>query len=94
MNYESSTSIQSNKSQAIIGITVGFFVSLPWLAMLYAGQQIARLPLLPFEFFEFLTRYLPGSVVTISIDWMIQVITTLQLGQTSSIGKNFEIGIA
>jgi hypothetical protein len=94
MNHAPSTSIQSNKSLAIIGITVSFFISIPWLALLYAGQQIARLPLLPFEFFEILTRYLPGSVVTLSIEWMIQVITTLQLGQTSETGKNIEIGIA
>lgn len=78
------------KSRALIGVTVGAFISLPWLAILYAGQAIAGLPLLPFEFFELLSRLLPSGIITLGIEWMIQLISTLQLGQTSTVGKTIE----
>lgn len=78
------------KSQAIIGITVGAIISLPWLAIMYAGQAIAGLPLLPFDLFELLSRILPGGIITLGIELLIQFVTTLQLGPTSAIGKSIE----
>jgi hypothetical protein len=82
------------KSQAIIGISVGAIISLPWLAIMYAGQAIAGLPFLPFDLFEWLTRFLPGGVITLGIELLIQFVSTLQLGQTSTVGKSIEIIIA
>lgn len=82
------------KSRAIIGITVGFFISLPWLAVMFAGQAVAGLPLVPFDFFELLTRSLPGGMVSIAIEWMIEIVSILGSGQTSTIGKTLQMAIA
>ena len=82
------------KFRAIIGITVGFFISLPWLAVMFAGQAVAGLPLVPFDFFELLTRSLPGGMVTIAIEWMIEIVSILGSGQTSTIAKTLQMAIA
>ncbi len=73
------------------GITVGFFISLPWLALVYAGQQIAGFPQTPFELFELLTWSLPGGIISIGIEYLIEFVSFIGLGQTSAAGKAVEI---
>lgn len=82
------------KSKAAIGITVGLFISLPWLALNYGGQVIAGFPLVSFELFELAARLLPGGVISIAIESLIGLTTTLDIGQTSAVGKTFEMAIA
>lgn len=82
------------KNQAITGITVGFIISFPWLALMYAGQRLFGWMHIPFEFFEFLSRSLPGGVITASIEALIQFVTFTGLGQTSFTGKLLEIAFA
>ena len=82
--------ISTNK-RSLIGIIVGFFVSLPWLAWMYLGQQTLGTPQIPFELFEFLTRSLPGGIISLGIEWLIQFVSFIGLGQTSSSGKLIEI---
>ena len=82
------------KNQAITGITVGLIISFPWLALMYAGQRLLGWMHIPFEFFEFLSRSLPGGVITAAIEALIQFVTFTDLGQTSSTGKLLEIAFA
>jgi DMSO/TMAO reductase YedYZ molybdopterin-dependent catalytic subunit len=82
------------KEQFLPGITVGFLFSLPWLTLMYAGQRLFAWIHLPFELFEFLSRSLPGKIVTLSIETLIQFVTLTGLGQTSATGKLIEIGLA
>ncbi len=82
------------KTRLLSGITVGFLISLPWLALMYAGQQLAGLPLVPFDLFEFLARSLPGGIVSLGIELLIQFVSFIGLGQTSSVGKTVEIAAA
>jgi len=49
---------------------------------------------IPFEFFEFLSWSLPGQVITISIEALINFVTFTGLGQTSATGKLIEIALA
>lgn len=78
----------------VSGFTIGFFISIPWLAVLFAGQRLAGFPLIPFELFEFISQSLPGSVVSLGIEYLIKFVNFLGVGQTSSTGKLLEIATA
>ena len=82
------------KERALAGFSVGVLIGLPWLALSYAANQIAGVPLLPFEFFELITRLLPGGLVTVGIEVMIRVVNALQIGPTASTGKLAEFIMA
>lgn len=86
--------INPMKDRALAGIVIGFLVSLAWLGITYAGQQLANLPVLAFEFFEWLTRILPGGLITFALDNMIRTLHRLQFGPTASLGKSAEIALA
>lgn len=78
----------------IAGLTVGFFISFPWLALMYLGQGLFGLTHIPFKLFEFISWSLPGELVTISIETLIRFVTFIGIGQTSTIGKLIEISLA
>ena len=78
----------------IAGLTVGFFISIPWLAFMYLGQGLFGFTHIPFELFEFISWSLPGELVTISIETLIRFVTFTGLGQTSAMGKLIEISLA
>lgn len=82
------------KHKLFTGAAIGSLLGLPFLAILYAGQQIARLPLVPVDLFEWLTRLLPGGVVTLGLEGMINLLHALQLGPTASLGKAAEFALA
>src|SRR5207244_12193348 len=64
--------------------------SVPVLALLYLGEQLAGLPFVPFDLFDWLARVLPGSVVTAGIDALVRLITALNLGAASVVAKRIE----
>ena len=66
------------KLQLRTGIPVGAFLSASLTAIMYLAYQLAGLPYVPFDFFDWMTRVLPGPVVTFGIDLMID--TMLWLG--------------
>jgi DMSO/TMAO reductase YedYZ molybdopterin-dependent catalytic subunit len=80
--------------RALTGLTISSFLSIPWLALNYAGYQLARLPLVPVELFELITRLLPGGVVTAGLETMISLLHQLNLGPTSEVGKTAEFIMA
>lgn len=72
------------------GVIAGILVTLPLMALLYLAEQAADLPYVPFDVFNWLARTLPGDVITRGIDAMVEVIHTLNLGETSSTAKTLE----
>jgi DMSO/TMAO reductase YedYZ molybdopterin-dependent catalytic subunit len=72
------------------GAVLGGLTSLPALALLYLGEQLASLPFVPFDLFDWLARVLPGSVVTAGIDALVRLITALNLGAASIVAKRIE----
>ena len=68
------------KKQAITGAAISFLISIPWIAVSYAGQQISQLPQIPIDLFEWITRAMSGSVVTAGLEVMIQALQALQIG--------------
>jgi hypothetical protein len=82
------------KERFIAGTTVGFFISLPWLALMSAGQHIFGWIHVPFQLFEFLSWSLPGQVITLAVETLIKFVTFIGIGQTSATGKLLEIALA
>jgi DMSO/TMAO reductase YedYZ molybdopterin-dependent catalytic subunit len=82
------------KERLITGSAIGLVLGIPWLAISYAGQQLAQLPLVAVDLFEWTTRVLPGGVVTAGLDIMIQTLHRLNVGSTARLGKAVEFGLA
>jgi hypothetical protein len=72
------------------GGLVGGLLSLPLIALLYVGEQIANLPFTPFQIFDWLARALPGDVITLGIDAMVELIVLFDLGPTGDAAKLIE----
>ena len=53
------------------GALIGGMLTTPLLAIVYLGQAWLDLPFIPYDMFDWITRVLPGAVVTFAIDLMI-----------------------
>ena len=60
------------------GALVGAMLTAPLIGIMYLADQLADLPFVPFDLFDWLTRVLPGPLITFGIDMMID--TMLFLG--------------
>jgi DMSO/TMAO reductase YedYZ molybdopterin-dependent catalytic subunit len=78
----------------ILGIILGLLTSIPIIVLTYLGDQLAEMPFVPFDLFDFLARILPGAVVTFGIDTIVWIITSLKLGSLSETAKLAEQTIA
>ncbi|MCH7662827.1 MAG: molybdopterin-binding oxidoreductase, partial [Chloroflexi bacterium] len=78
----------------LIGAILGGITSLPVVGLMYLGERALGLPFVPFDIFDWMTRALPGNVLTFGIDLMVTIITVLPLGETSSAAKLAEQIIA
>ena len=62
------------------GALAGALLTAPLIALLYLAHKLVGLPFLPFDFFDWATRLLPGSMVTFGIDMMIDTIRLFGAG--------------
>jgi len=60
------------------GALVGGLLTAAMISLMYLANQIAGLPFAPFDLFNWISRMLPGAVITFGIDLMID--TMLLLG--------------
>jgi DMSO/TMAO reductase YedYZ molybdopterin-dependent catalytic subunit len=70
-----------------LGVLIGFVLTTPFAAVLYAGFRRAGLPFVPFNLFDWVTRRLPGAVVAAAIGGMVRVIRGFNIGPTSTTAK-------
>lgn len=70
-----------------LGLLIGFVLTIPFAAVLYAGFRHAGLPFVPFNLFDWVTRRLPGAVVATAIGVMVRVIRGLNIGPTATTAK-------
>jgi DMSO/TMAO reductase YedYZ molybdopterin-dependent catalytic subunit len=73
---------------------LGALTSLPVIALFALGERFAGLPFLPFDLFDWVSRVLPGAVITFGIDLMVALIRGLQLGPTDTTAKLAEQALA
>jgi DMSO/TMAO reductase YedYZ molybdopterin-dependent catalytic subunit len=61
----------------IAGALLGAVLTAPLIAVMYLGNQLAGLPFVPFDLFNWMTPLLPGPVVTFGIDRMLDLLLLL-----------------
>ena len=76
------------------GAVVGALLTAPLIALSYLGWRLLGLPFAPFDVFDWITRSLPGSVVTFGIDAMVRLVRALPFGSTATVAKTAEQAMA
>jgi DMSO/TMAO reductase YedYZ molybdopterin-dependent catalytic subunit len=79
-----------NQPSLKLGALIGGLTSLPLMALFYLGEQIASLPFVPFDLFDWLARVLPGDLIVLVIQVIVSFISLFNLGETSQTAKIIE----
>jgi DMSO/TMAO reductase YedYZ molybdopterin-dependent catalytic subunit len=66
------------------GTLVGVLLTAPLIGMMYLADQLLDLPFVPFDLFDWLTRVLPGPLITYGIDLMIDIMRWLGVSVADS----------
>lgn len=69
---------------------MGACLTAPLIAWSYAGWKLLGLPFLPFDLFDWITRSLPGSIVTLAIDAIIKAGQLWRWGSLAAAAKTVE----
>jgi hypothetical protein len=70
----------SGKPGVVSGAIVGAMLTAALLGVFYAGWQLADLPFVPFDVFDWIARVLPGRIIAFGIGSMVAVIRSLNVG--------------
>ena len=63
-----------------IGVGVGVLLTVPLLGVLFLASELSGLPFVPYDVFDWMTRVLPGSIVTFGLDMMVDSLRFMGLG--------------
>jgi hypothetical protein len=78
----------------LFGALLGGATATGLIALFYLGHQVAGLPFVPFDLFDWLARVLPGGLLTFVIDSLVRIIHGLNLGDISTTAKLVQQGMA
>ena len=80
-------------SRIIGGAAAGGIVTAPLMAVFYLANQLLELPFPPYDLFDWITRVLPGPVVTFGLDLFIDgmILVGLNVADTA---KTAELAVA
>src|SRR5262249_30741193 len=73
---------------------VGLLLTAPAIALFYVARSLFGLSFVPFKIFDWISRALPGPVITFGIDSMVRLIRWLRLGDTAAAAKTAEQAMA
>ena len=73
-----------------LGALAGGLLTTTLTALLFLADQVAGLPFIPFDVFDYVSRILPGPLLTFGIDMMVEMIIGMNLGETSAAAKSAE----
>ncbi|MCI0399493.1 MAG: molybdopterin-dependent oxidoreductase [Chloroflexi bacterium] len=85
-----------------LGLLAGGLLASALMAIMYLANQALGLPFVPFDLFDWITRVLPGPIITFGIDLMIDTLTLIGLDvadtaktaeQLSAVLQFFVIGL-
>jgi len=76
------------------GVLVGALLTAPLIALFFVAGRLFGLPVVPFDLFDWLTRILPGGLVTLGIDAMVKAIRAVGSTGTDVAAKLVEQGMA
>ena len=63
-----------NRTTALLGALCGALVTASLMALMYLASELADMPFVPFDLFDWQARVLPGDLVTFGIDLMIDTL--------------------
>ncbi|MGH7713847.1 MAG: molybdopterin-dependent oxidoreductase, partial [Gemmatimonadaceae bacterium] len=86
--------VAANRPGILTGAWVGLLLAVALAAVAYLAHHAAALPFPPYDLFDWTSRRLPGGLVTFGIDTMVSIIRALGLGETSTVAKMAEQGMA
>ncbi|MBI1282658.1 MAG: molybdopterin-dependent oxidoreductase [Anaerolineaceae bacterium] len=72
------------------GVLVGVCLTAPLIAVFYLVQQLVGTVFVPFDVFDWVGRVAPGGLVRFGIETIVQIITTLKIGNLDSAAKTAE----
>ena len=78
---------RSGKPGIVAGALVGAMLTAALIGVSYAAWQLAGLPFVPFDVFDWVSRVLPGRVIAFGISTMVAAIRALGVGPTSTAAK-------
>ena len=80
-------------SRIVGGAAAGAIVTAPLMALFYLANKLFELPFPPYDLFDWITRVLPGPLVTFGLDLFIDgmILVGLDVADTA---KTAELGIA
>lgn len=73
-----------------LGALVGGLLTTALTSLLFLADQIVGLPFIPFDVFDYVSRILPGALLTFGIDMMDEMIIAFNMGETSAAAKTAE----
>ena len=73
-----------------LGALVGGLLTLALTSVLFLADQVAGLPFIPFHVFDYISRILPGALLTFGIDMMVEMIIAFNMGEISVAAKTAE----
>jgi DMSO/TMAO reductase YedYZ molybdopterin-dependent catalytic subunit len=82
------------KPRVTDGAVIGALLSAPLIALFYLGWKLGGLPFVPFDLFDWITRELPGSIVTVGIDSVVALLRAANIGSTGAAAKAVEQAMA
>ncbi|MDA0988182.1 MAG: molybdopterin-dependent oxidoreductase [Chloroflexi bacterium] len=62
-----------------VGVLSGVLLTAPLLGIMYLANEWTGLPFAPFDLFDWITRVLPGPLITFGIDFMIDALRLMGL---------------
>ena len=82
------------RPSAATGALVGALLTAPLIALFFLAGRLFGLPFVPFDVFDWMTRILPGGLVTFGIDAMVKVIRAVGSTGTDVAAKLVEQALA
>ena len=76
----------------VSGALAGGLLTAPLVGLMYLLDQLVGLPFVPFAFFDWITRVLPGPVVTFGIDLMIDGMRSVGMSVAAAAKTAEQIG--
>ncbi len=73
-----------------LGALIGALLTLALTSILFLADMVAGLPFIPFDVFDFVSRNLPGPLLTFGIDVMVDTIIAMNMGEVSTAAKTAE----
>lgn len=64
----------------LYGALIGALITPALMAVMFIGERFAGMPFVPFDFFNWIARVLPGGLITFGIDSIVTVLIALGFG--------------